>query len=94
MASKKDESAPIKKSRKKSTKVPAYNNPRTGMKLEDVKQDLAENLLYVLGKPPAMATLHDCYKAVAFSARNRLMKRWITSIEHFLNATKAYSDNT
>ena len=90
MASKKNESAPIKKSVKKSIKAPAYTNPRTGMELEDVKQDLAENMLYVLGKPPAMATPHDCYKAVAYSARNRLMKRWITSIENFLNSkTKA-----
>ena len=86
MVSKKKEAPPTKKSGKKSVKAITATNPRTGMELEDVKQDLVENMLYVLGKPPALATPHDCYKAVAFSARNRLMKRWITSIENFLNS--------
>ena len=90
MPAKKDKTAPVKQNTKKKIKAPAYQNPRTGMELEDVKQDLAENMLYVLGKPPALATPHDCYKAVAYSARNRMMKRWITSIENFLNSkTKA-----
>jgi starch phosphorylase len=85
MATKNDEKqAP--KSRQTKVKGPAYTNPRTGMELEDVKQDLAENMLYVLGKPPALATPHDCYKAVAYSVRNRLMKRWIASTEKFLNS--------
>ena len=89
MPAKKNETTPGKDNKTK-IKTPTYQNPRTGMELEDVKQDLAENMLYVLGKPPALATPHDCYKAVAYSARNRLMKRWITSIENFLNSkTKA-----
>ena len=74
------------KSRQTNRNAPEYTNPRTGMELEDVKQDLAENLLYVLGKPPALATPHDCYKAVAYSVRNRLMKRWIASTENFLKS--------
>jgi glycogen phosphorylase len=85
MTSKKIEAAP-KKSEKKKIKAPIYNNPRTGMEIEDVKQDLAENLLYVLGKPPVLATPHDCYKSVAYSTRNRMMKRWITSVENFLKS--------
>jgi len=90
MTSQKKEMGPTKKNEKKKIKTPAYKNPRTGMELEDIKQDLAENLLYVLAKPPALATLRDCYKAVAYSTRNRLMKLWITSIENFLNSkTKA-----
>jgi starch phosphorylase len=85
MPSKKTEAVP-KKNEKKKIKAPAYTNPRTGMELEDIKQDLAENLLYVLGKPPVLATPHDCYKAVAYSTRNRLMSRWITSVENFLKS--------
>ena len=89
MPAKKNETAQGKNNKKK-IKAPTYQNPRTGMELEDVKQDLAENMLYVLGKPPALATPHDCYKAVAYSTRNRLMQRWIKSIENFLNSkTKA-----
>jgi len=70
-----------KTSRKKETVI--RMNPRTGMELEEIKQDLAENLLYVLGKPPAMATLHDCYMAVAYSVRNRMIKKWVDSVESF-----------
>ncbi len=61
-----------------------YRDSRTGLALEDIKQDLAENLLYFLGKPPALATPHDCYMAVAYSVRNRMMKRWLRSVENFL----------
>ncbi len=58
-------------------------NARTGMELEDVKQDLAENMLYVIGKPLALVTPHDCYMAVALSVRSRMMKRWSSSVENF-----------
>src|SRR6056297_928118 len=74
------------KSRQTKINAPEYKNPRTGMDLEDVKQDLAENMLYVLGKPLALASPHDCYKAVAYSVRNRLMKRWIASTEDFVKS--------
>lgn len=70
-----------KKSRKKETVIRI--DPRAGMELEDIKQDLAENLLYILGKPPAMATLHDCYLSVAQCVRSRMIKRWVTSTENF-----------
>ena len=86
MPSSKKDSVPKKNSPKKKIQEPVCYNPRTGMGIEDVKQDLAENMLYVLGKPPELATPHDCYKAVAYSVRNRMMKRWIASVEDFLNS--------
>jgi starch phosphorylase len=67
---------------KKSSTVP---NARTGMNLADIELDLAENLLYVLGKPPAMATLSDCYMSVAYTVRNRMMKVWLKSVEDFFS---------
>lgn len=73
------ESTPKKK---RSVAVPSA---RTGMGLEDIKLDLAENLLYVLGKPPALATLSDCYQSVAYAVRSRLMKHWLRSVESFFS---------
>jgi len=55
------------------------------MDIRSISQDLAENLLYVLAKPPELATLHDCYKAVAFTVRNRLIKTWLESVEAFFS---------
>ena len=52
-------------------------NVRTGLDLESIKQDLTENLQYVLAKPEAMITLNDQYLAVAYSVRNRMIKRWM-----------------
>jgi len=68
---------------KKSKKKSSIPNARTGMSLEEIELDLAETLLYVLGKPPAMATLNDCYLSVAYTVRNRLMKVWLKSVEKF-----------
>ncbi len=63
-------------------------NIRTGLDLESIKQDLMENLQYVLAKPAAMRTLNDHYLAVAFSVRNRMIKNWSNTVEKFFT-TKA-----
>jgi starch phosphorylase len=56
---------------------------RTGRHIEDIKQDLAENLLYVIGKPLITTTPYDCYMAVAHTVRNRVLKQWVDSVESF-----------
>lgn len=56
---------------------------RTGLHIEDIKQDLAENLLYVIGKPLITTTPYDCYMAVAHTVRNRVLKQWVDSVESF-----------
>ncbi len=56
---------------------------RTGRHIEDIKQDLAENLLYVIGKPLITTTPYDCYMAVAHTVRNRVLKQWVDSVERF-----------
>ena len=73
---------------KKKKKSSPVSSARTGMGLEDIKLDLAETLLYFLGKPPAMATLSDCYLAVAYSVRDRLMAPWLRSVEEFFSRKK------
>jgi glycogen phosphorylase len=49
---------------------------RTGFDSATLKQAFLDNLYYVLGKPPALATLHDCYSALAYTVRDRMLQRW------------------
>jgi starch phosphorylase len=57
---------------------------RTGLTVEALKQDLADNLYYVQGKFPAIATKNDFYMALAYTVRDRQLRRWINTIETYL----------
>jgi glycogen phosphorylase len=52
---------------------------RTGLSVEDLKRSFVDNLFYVLGKFPALATQNDYYQALAATVRDRLLQRWINS---------------
>jgi starch phosphorylase len=52
---------------------------RTALSREALKQAFLDNLLYVQGKFPALATSHDYYMALAFTVRDRIMQRWIST---------------
>jgi starch phosphorylase len=50
---------------------------RTGMSVETLKRAFADNLFYLQGKDESNATLHDYYQALAFTVRDRLLRRFI-----------------
>src|SRR5262245_39430687 len=52
---------------------------RTGLSVEALKQAIHDNLLYLQGKFPEVATRNDYYMAVAYSVRDRLLRRWINT---------------
>jgi glycogen phosphorylase len=52
---------------------------RTGLSVDDLKRSFVDNLFYVLGKFPALATQNDYYQALASTVRDRLLQRWINS---------------
>ena len=58
---------------------------RTGLSVETLKRALADNLFYVQGKFPAIATKHDCYMALAFTLRDRLLQRWLNTFQTYLS---------
>ncbi|RJP79960.1 MAG: glycogen/starch/alpha-glucan phosphorylase [Desulfobacteraceae bacterium] len=63
---------------------------RTSLSLSGIKQDLNENLQYILGKPASMITLNDQYLAVAYSVRNRMIQYWMNTVEtFFMSPSKA-----
>jgi len=52
---------------------------RTDLSREALKQAFLDNLLYLQGKFPALATVHDYYMALAYTVRDRIMQRWIST---------------
>jgi glycogen phosphorylase len=52
---------------------------RTGLHADDLKRSFLDNLFYVLGKFPAIATQNDYYQALAYTVRDRLLQRWINT---------------
>lgn len=56
---------------------------RTGLSIETLKRAFLENLFYLQGKFPSIATKNDCYMALAYTVRDRLFKRWIDTAETY-----------
>lgn len=72
-------------------KNPPENNPqirieddRTGNSIETLKRAILDNLFYIQGKFPAIATQQDCYQAIAYTVRDRLLNRWLHTTETYL----------
>ena len=55
----------------------------TGLSKEALKHAFLDNLFYVQGKFPALATKHDYYLALAYTVRDRLLQRWISTAEMY-----------
>ena len=50
---------------------------------EAIKRTFLDNLFCVQGKTPALATRHDYYMALAYTVRDRMMHRWISTAETY-----------
>jgi starch phosphorylase len=46
---------------------------------EELKREMLDNLFYVQGKFPALATRHDYYMALAYTVRDHLLHRWVST---------------
>ncbi|WP_013322377.1 glycogen/starch/alpha-glucan phosphorylase [Gloeothece verrucosa] len=57
---------------------------RTGLSIETLRRAIADNLFYIQGKFPAIATKHDYYMALAYTVRDRLLHRWLNTLEVYL----------
>ena len=70
--------------------IASSNNPlsvednRTGLTVDTLRRAFLNNLYYVQGKFPEIATPHDYYKAVAYTVRDRLLQRWIATIQTYI----------
>ena len=59
------------------------SHPRTGMTADTLTQAFLDNLYYLRGKDRAFATPRDNYMALAYTVRDRLIRRWqATNLAH------------
>ncbi|MBO3460717.1 glycogen/starch/alpha-glucan phosphorylase [Aetokthonos hydrillicola Thurmond2011] len=54
---------------------------RTGLSVETLKRAIADHLFYMQGKFPEIATKNDFYMALAYTVRDRLLRRWLNTIQ-------------
>ncbi|RPA69016.1 glycogen/starch/alpha-glucan phosphorylase [Cyclobacteriaceae bacterium YHN15] len=57
---------------------------RTGLTVETLKKAIQNNLFYVQGKYPEIATRNDYYMALAYAVRDRILQRWVASVKQYL----------
>jgi len=76
-----------KKTGKNSTSTAAESseNARTGTSIASLKQAVLDNLYYVQGRTPQLATRNDWYMAVAYSVRDRMLGRFMTALQGLSN---------
>jgi len=58
---------------------PEHEEHRTGLSKEALKRAFLDNLFYVQGKYPVLASRSDWYLALAHVVRDRLLQRWIST---------------
>jgi starch phosphorylase len=59
------------------------DDPRTDLTAAAFKQGILDNLFYVQGRFPAVATRNDWYMALACAVRDRVLKRWAAASESY-----------
>ena len=59
---------------------------RTGLSVATLKRAIADNLFYLQGKFPAIATINDYYLALAYTIRDRLLQRWIATSQTYIKS--------
>ena len=70
----------------KAPPAPAPHGPediRTGLSPHAIAQAFCDNLFYVQGRFPKVATPHDRFMALAYTIRDRLLQRWIRTAETY-----------
>jgi starch phosphorylase len=63
---------------------PIVEDDRTGLSVETLKRAFLDNLFYVQGKFPQIATKNDFYLALAYTVRDRQLHGWINTVETYI----------
>ena len=56
---------------------------RTGNHVDTLKRAILDNLYYIVGRTPELATPHDYFTAVACTVRDRILAGWIKTLENY-----------
>ena len=65
------------------TQDDGLEDDRVALSKEAFKHAFLDNLFYVQGKIPALATKRDYYMALAFTVRDRMLHRWLSTAEQY-----------
>lgn len=57
---------------------------RTGLSPQAIKRAIMDNLNFIQGRVPRTATKNDWYMAVAYTVRDRILHRWMRTIESYV----------
>ncbi len=68
-----------------TTSEEVCENPRTGSSAASLKQAILDNLYYVQGRLPEIATRNDWYMAVAYTVRDRMLEKFISALKGLHN---------
>jgi starch phosphorylase len=61
----------------------SQDSPRTASGVQAFAQSFLDNLFFVQGRYPERATVNDLYMALAHTVRDRLVKRWISTVKNY-----------
>jgi len=56
---------------------------RTGLTSAALKRGFLDHLYFTMGKYPAVANQHDLYMALSHTVRDRMMERWINTVQNY-----------
>jgi starch phosphorylase len=66
--------------------IPQLDEERTALGAEALKTEFLDNLFYMQGKFPGLATQNDYYMALAYAVRERMLQRWISTAATYTKA--------
>jgi starch phosphorylase len=58
---------------------------RTGLSVDALKRAISNNLFYVQGKYPEIATRNDYFMAISYAVRDRMLQRWTSSVRQYIS---------
>ncbi|HBZ69224.1 MAG TPA: glycogen phosphorylase [Deltaproteobacteria bacterium] len=67
--------------RRKTSPTQPEQSTRSGLDAAALERALIENLSALLARFPAFATTYDWYMALSYTVRDRLMQRWIRTVQ-------------
>ena len=67
-----------------ATQSRSVEDDRTGVDPDTLRRAIQDNLFYRCGNVPVLATRSDYYLAVAYTVRDRLMQRWLSTARSLL----------
>lgn len=62
---------------------------RTGLSADTIRRAILENLNFIQGRIPRIATKNDWYMALAYTVRDRMLSHWVRSTEELRVSSRA-----